>query len=219
MVALRPFVLYCYPSVLFGSLTYALAVVWLIVISETIGEIFRHPPYGYNQQTVGLFYISPFIGGILGSLTCGLLSDRIVRYLVSKNKGVYEPEFRLVMIIPSTLFIAIGLMGYGWSSQVHNPWVAPVIFFGAMSFGSSMASTTAITFAVDSYKVFAAESLVSFNFLKNLLGFCFSLFNNKYADREGYRAAYVTYGGDSNICQSFCYPTLHIWQKTSKMDR
>ena len=68
------------------------------------------------------------------------------------------------MIIPSTFFIAIGLMGYGWSSQVHNPWVAPVIFFGAMSFGSSMASTTAITFAVDSYKVFAAESLVSFNF-------------------------------------------------------
>ena len=54
------------------------------------------------------------------------------------------------MIIPSTFFIAIGLMGYGWSSQVHNPWVAPVIFFGAMSFGSSMASTTAITFAVDS---------------------------------------------------------------------
>ena len=37
------------------------------------------------------------------------------------------------MIIPSTFFIAIGLMGYGWSSQVHNPWVAPVIFFGAMS--------------------------------------------------------------------------------------
>ena len=88
MVALRPFVLYCYPSVLFGSLTYALAVVWLIVISETIGEIFRHPPYGYNQQTVGLFYISPFIGGILGSLTCGLLSDRIVRYLVSKIRGL-----------------------------------------------------------------------------------------------------------------------------------
>ena len=212
MVALRPFVLYCYPSVLFGSLTYALAVVWLIVISETIGEIFRHPPYGYNQQTVGLFYISPFIGGILGSLTCGLLSDRIVRYLVSKNKGVYEPEFRLVMIIPSTLFIAIGLMGYGWSSQVHNPWVAPVIFFGAMSFGSSMASTTAITFAVDSYKVFAAESLVSFNFLKNLLGFCFSLFNNKYADREGYRAAYVTYGGIQIFVSLFAIP-LYIYGK------
>ena len=80
-----------------------------------------------------------------------------------------------------------------------------------MSFGSSMASTTAITFAVDSYKVFAAESLVSFNFEK-FIRFCFSLFNNKYADREGYRAAYVTYG-EFKYLSVFCYPTLHIWQK------
>lgn len=49
----------------------------------------------------------------------------------------------------------------------------PRNIFGAMSCGSSMASTTAITFSVDSYKMFASETLVSFNFLKNLLGFCF----------------------------------------------
>ena len=48
--------------------------------------------------------------------------------------------------------------------------------------------------------------------MKNLLGFCFSLFNNKYADREGYRAAYVTYG-EFKYLSVFCYPTLHIWQK------
>ncbi|KAI5955778.1 hypothetical protein KGF54_001280 [Candida jiufengensis] len=212
MVALRPFVLYTYPHVLFGSLTYALAVVWLIVISETISEIFRHPPYNYDQQTVGLFYISPFVGGILGSLSCGLISDRLSRFLVSKNRGVYEPEFRLFMIIPSTFFIAIGLMGYGWSSTVENPWIAPIIFFGAMSFGSSMASTTAITFAVDSYKMFAAETLVSFNFLKNFLGFCFSLFNNKYADSQGYKDAYVTYGGIQLFVSLFAIP-LYVYGK------
>ncbi|KAL6453704.1 hypothetical protein SBY92_005276 [Candida maltosa Xu316] len=212
MVALRPFVLYSYPAVLFGAFTYSCAVVWLIVISETISEIFRNPPYGYNQQTVGLFYISPFIGGIIGSLSCGLISDRVCRFLVKKNKGVYEPEFRLIMIIPSTLLTTIGLMGYGWSSQVQNPWIAPVIFFGALACGSSMASTTAITFAVDSYKVFAGEALVSFNFLKNLLGFCFSLFNNKYADEEGYRAAYVTYGGIQLFVSLFAIP-LYIYGK------
>ncbi|CAK9438609.1 uncharacterized protein LODBEIA_P28330 [Lodderomyces beijingensis] len=212
MVALRPFVLYSYPHVLFGSFTYALAVVWLIVISETISEIFRHPPYGYNQQTVGLFYISPFVGGILGSLSCGLISDRLSRFLVSKNRGIYEPEFRLVMIIPSTLFITIGLMGYGWSSTEQDPWIAPVLFFGCMAFGSSMASTTAITFAVDSYKMFAAEMLVSFNFLKNFLGFCFSLFNNRYADRQGYKDAYVTYGGIQLFVSLFAIP-LYIYGK------
>lgn len=212
MVALRPFVLYSYPHVLFGSLTYACAVVWLIVISETISEIFRNPPYGYNQQTVGLFYISPFVGGILGSLSCGLISDRLSRYMVSKNKGVYEPEFRLLMIFPSTIFIVIGLMGYGWSSTEQDPWIAPVLFFGSLAYGSSMASTTAITFAVDSYKMFAAETLVSFNFLKNLLGFCFSLFNNKYADHHGYKNAYVTYGGIQLFVSLFAIP-LYIFGK------
>ena len=115
------------------------------------------------------------------------------------------------MIIPSTFFIAIGLMGYGWSSQVHNPWVAPVIFFGAMSFSSSMASTTAITLLLTLTK-FSLPNLWCHLILKNLLGFCFSLFNNKYADREGYRAAYVTYG-EFKYLSVFCYPTLHIWQK------
>ncbi|EGW34908.1 uncharacterized protein SPAPADRAFT_130850 [Spathaspora passalidarum NRRL Y-27907] len=194
MVALRPFFLYSYPAILYGSFIYSLAVVWLIVISETISDIFRHPPYNYSQMTVGLFYVSPFIGGILGALSCGLISDRLSRYLVSKNHGVYEPEFRLFMVIPSTFFIAFGLMGYGWSAFAEDLWIGPVLFFGSISFGSSMASTAAITFAVDSYKVFAAENLVSFNFLKNLLGFCFSLFNNKFADSQGYRNSFVVYG-------------------------
>lgn len=136
MVALRPFFLYLYPSILFGSLIYSLAVVWLIVISETITGIFQSEGYEYNQQTIGLFYISPFIGGILGSLSAGLISDRLSRFLITRNDGVYEPEFRLFMLIPSTFFTALGLMGFGWSSYEKDVWAGPVILFGCLSFGS-----------------------------------------------------------------------------------
>lgn len=194
MVALRPFFLYLYPSVLYGSLQYSMSVVWLIVISETVSDIFKNPPYGYSQQTVGLFYLGPFIGGVLGSLLTGFTGDRITRYMVARNHGIYEPEFRLIMLIPSTIFMCIGLFGYGWSAQVADPWIAPVIFFGCLSFGSSMTSTTVITFTVDSYKMFAAESLVSFNFAKNLLGFIFSLFNTKVYKNRGGKNTFVIYG-------------------------
>ncbi|KAK6464837.1 member of major facilitator superfamily multidrug-resistance protein [Scheffersomyces coipomensis] len=212
MVCLRPFFLYTYPSVLFGSFVYCFAVVWLIVISETISDIFMGSGYDYDQQTVGLFYVSPFVGGILGSLSAGLISDRLSRYLVSKNHGVYEPEFRLLMIIPSTFFISFGLMGFGWSSQNKDAWIAPVIFFGCVGFGSSMASTTAITFTVDSYKMFAAESLVSFNFLKNLMGFIFSLFNNDFIHSRGERTAFLTYGSVQLFLSLFAIP-LYIYGK------
>ncbi|CUM66269.1 uncharacterized protein PRCAT00003930001 [Priceomyces carsonii] len=212
MVALRPFFLYTYPSVLFGSLIYSLAVVWLIVISETISEIFRGEGYNYDQKTVGLFYISPFCFGILGSLSAGLISDRASRYMVSKNGGIYEPEFRLIMIIPSTFFITIGLMGFGWSSHIKDLWIGPILFFGSVSFGCSMASTTAITFAIDSYRVFAAESLVSFNFLKNLLGFIFSLFNTNFFHARGGKTTFITYGAVQLFISLFAIP-LYIYGK------
>lgn len=212
MVALRPFFLYSYPSVLFGSFVYSLAVVWLIVISETIAEIFHGEAYGYTQQTIGLFYISPFIGGILGSMCTGLVSDRLSRYLVSKNHGIYEPEFRLFMMIPATFFIAFGLIGYGWSAQAEDMWAGPVIFFGCLSFGSSMASTTAITFTVDSYKMFAAEALVSFNFLKNFLGFIFSIFNNAAYSARGGKNIFIAYGMVQLFVSLFGIP-LYIYGK------
>lgn len=194
MIALRPFFLYTYPSILFGSVIYSFSVIWLIIIAEIISEVFMAHGYGFDQQSIGLFYVSPFVGGILGSLSAGLISDRITRYLVSRNNGVYEPEFRLVMLLPATLFMAFGLIGFGWSSERQDVWVGPIIFFGSVSFGCSIASTTAITFTVDSYKMFAAEALVSLNFMKNFLGFVFSLFNTSFLHNEGGRITFATYG-------------------------
>ncbi|CAK7905786.1 protein Hol1p [[Candida] anglica] len=212
MIALRPFFLYLYPSVIFGSIVYSLSVVWLIVISETISEIFRGDGYGYSQSTVGLFYVSPFVGGVCGSMFTGLVSDRISRYMISKNHGVYEPEFRLVMLVVSTFFISFGLMGFGWSSQQTDLWIGPIVFFGCVGFGSSMASTTAITFTVDSYKMFAAEALVSFNFSKNLLGFIFSLFNNAFMSSRGPRTTFVVYGCVQIFVSLFAVP-MYIYGK------
>lgn len=211
-VALRPFFLYLYPPVLYGSLVYSMAVVWLIVISETVSEIFKGQDYGYSQQTIGLFYLGPFIGGVLGSLATGFVGDRLVRYLAAKNHGIYEPEFRLFMLIPATILECFGLMGYGWSAADAQPWIAPVIFFGCLSFGSSMASTTAITYTVDCYKMFAAEALVSFNFAKNFLGFIFSLFNTEVYFARGGKNTFVIYGV-VQMFLSLCGIGIYIYGK------
>ncbi|ODV93597.1 hypothetical protein PACTADRAFT_51380 [Pachysolen tannophilus NRRL Y-2460] len=212
MVFLRPFVLYLYPSVLFGALVYSFAIVWLILISETISKLFSESPYDYSQIIIGLFYVSPFIGCALGSIVAGKFSDFLVRKLVAKNNGTYEPEFRLVMIIPVVISICIGLMGFGWSIQNKDLWIVPVIFFGVLGFGSSLASTTAITYTVDSYRIFATEALVSLNFSKNLLGFIFSLFNTSFVAARGVRTAFLTFGGVQIFICLFAIP-LYIHGK------
>ena len=168
LVAFRPFILYAYPSILWSTLVYSLSIGWLIVLSESVSSIYENKEsYNFTALQTGLVYVSPFLGGVLGTAVAGKVSDIIVRFMSRRNGGVYEPEFRLVMAIPVTVATCIGLMGFGWSAQEKDQWIVPTVFFGIISFGCALGSTTAITFAVDSYRQYAGEALVTLNFSKS----------------------------------------------------
>jgi len=168
-IAIRPFILFAYPSVLWSTAIYSLSVGWLIVLSESVSVIFEGSDhYGFTPLQTGLIYISPFVGGLLGTAVAGKVSDIVVKFMTRRNGGIYEPEFRLVMAIPTALSTAAGLMGFGWSAQLMDAWIVPTIFFGMISFGCCLGSTTAITFCVDSYRQYAGEALVTLNFSKSM---------------------------------------------------
>lgn len=167
-VVVRPLILFAYPAVLWSAMVYALSVGWLIVLSESVAHVYQNKEsYNFSALGTGLVYLSPFIGGILGTAVAGKVSDIIVRFMARRNGGVYEPEYRLVMAIPVALATAAGLMGFGWSAEEKDLWIVPTIFFGVVSFGCTMGSTTAITFCVDSYRQYAGEALVTLNFCKS----------------------------------------------------
>lgn len=166
-VAARPFILFAYPAILWSTVVYALSVGWLIVMSELVSHIYQGGSYNFTSLQTGLIYISPFVGGLIGTAVAGKVSDIIVKFMTRRNGGVYEPEFRLVMGIPIALSTTAGLMAFGWSAQEKDAWIVPTIFFGLVSFGCCLGSTTAITFAVDSYRQYAGEALVTLNWSKS----------------------------------------------------
>lgn len=166
--AIRPFILFAYPSVLWSALVYSLSIGWLVVLSESVSEIYRNShTYNFTSFQVGLVYLSAFTGGVLGTALAGKVSDFIVRFMASRNEGIFEPEFRLVMALPVAICSVAGLMGFGWSVEERDNWIVPTVFFGIISFGCSLGSTTAITFCVDSYRQYAGEALVTLNFSKS----------------------------------------------------
>ncbi|WEW57468.1 hypothetical protein PRK78_002935 [Emydomyces testavorans] len=217
-VMIRPFILFAYPAVLWSSMVYALSVGWLIVLSEAVAEIYRNKQsYNFSALATGLVYISPFVGGILGTVVAGKVSDIIVQWMSRRNGGIYEPEFRLVMSAPIAICTAMGLMGFGWSAQEKEKWIVPTVFFGILSFGCTLGSTTSITFCVDSYRQYAGEALVTLNFSKNVLhGFIFSLFFVDWLHTDGAKTVFVALGGIHMGCMLFSIP-MYIYGKRARM--
>jgi MFS family permease len=217
-VAVRPFFLFTYPSIMWSALIYAMSIGWLIVLSESVGHIYEdRDTYNFTPLQVGLVYISPFIGGIIGTAIAGKVSDIIVRYMARKNGGIYEPEFRLVMAIPIAISTVAGLMGFGWSVEERDNWIVPTVFFGIISFGCSLGSTTSITFAVDSYRQYAGEALVTLNVSKNILhGLVWSLFFNRWLEKDGSRLVFNCIGGIQLACLLTTIP-MYIWGKRGRM--
>ncbi|PNS17928.1 hypothetical protein CAC42_3887 [Sphaceloma murrayae] len=217
-VFVRPFILFAYPSILWSTLVYSLSIGWLIVLSESVTDIYKsRNTYNFTSLQAGLVYISPFIGGVLGTAVAGKVSDVIVRWMSRRNGGVYEPEFRLVMAIPIAFTTTIGLMGYGWSAEERDAWIVPTVFFGFISFGCSLGSTTSITFAVDSYRQYAGEALVTLNFSKNIFhGLVFSLFFNRWLEHEGSKKVFIAIGGIQLACMFTTIP-MYIYGKRARM--
>ncbi|KAF4448048.1 hypothetical protein FALBO_16862 [Fusarium albosuccineum] len=154
--------------------------------------IYRNPEgYNFTALQTGLIYVSPFIGAILGTGVAGKISDILERAMSRRNGGMYEPEFRLIMAGPILITTSIGLMGFGWSAEEKDSWIVPTVFFGIVSFGCSLGSTTSITFCVDSYRQYAGEALVTLNFTKNIAhGLVFSLFVSHWLEKDGSKMVY-----------------------------
>ncbi|TLD32557.1 major facilitator superfamily domain-containing protein [Venturia nashicola] len=218
LIMIRPFILLAYPSIAWASLTYACSVGWLIVLSESISALYRNrETYNFTAFESGLVYIAAFIGGVFGTAVAGKLSDIAVKFMAKRNGGVYEPEFRLVMIVPVAISSVAGLMGFGWSIEVKDMYMVPTVFFGLISFGCSLGSTVAISFAVDCYREFAGEALVTLNFSKNILhGLVWSLFFPEWLEHKGSKKVFVAIGMIQLACLLFTIP-MFIYGKRARM--
>lgn len=134
-----------------------------------------------------------------------------------RNGGLYEPEFRLVMAVPVAISTVLGLIAFGWSAQEKDNYMVPTVFFGVISFGCSLGSTTSITFCVDSYRQYAGEALVTLNFSKNIFhGLVFSLFLTEWLEAQGAKAVFMWIGIIQIILMLFTIP-MYIYGKRMRM--
>jgi len=79
------------------------------------------------------------MGSLLGTFLSQWLSDYLATFLAKRNRGVYEPEFRLVIMIPYIILAVAGLVAFGASVTNQEPWPVPVVVgFGVFALGTQL---------------------------------------------------------------------------------
>ncbi|KAJ7471421.1 MFS general substrate transporter [Mycena galericulata] len=171
ILLMRPFLLFFTPIVFWGGLVYGLGITFLVLFAVSVSIIFSQPPYNFSAASVGLTYIGPLISAFIATLLAGPLTSYCARILSRHNKGIFEPEFKLLPVVLYAIFGTMGFVGFGMSLQRGLPWIGPVMFTSIANFGIVMGSTAAISYVIDSHRHTADAALGSLIVHKNVWSF------------------------------------------------
>jgi len=153
---LRPFPLFIHPAFAWACLIQGTMIGWTVFIGVILASIFMGPPYWWNEVKTGYTYVGPFLGALLGFIFSGVMADTSAKFMTRRNNGIYEPEFRILLVIPMTIIGCIGLYGFGASASqiitgnVH--WIVPTIFFGLQVAGMVIGTVSSSLYIVDAYR-------------------------------------------------------------------
>lgn len=105
---IAPFQIFLFPIVFWAAMSLGFAANCLLALNLTQSQVFAAPPYLFTPGQVGFVNFAFVVGGILGLLTAGPISDWVALRAARRNNGVREAEMRLVALVP---YIAICLIG------------------------------------------------------------------------------------------------------------
>ena len=91
-----------------------------------------------------------------------------------KNNGIYEPEFRLWVVILYLFFGTMVFVGFGLSVAAGDHWFGFTMFMGMINGASIFGNVTFIAYVVDCHPFVASESLITLNIAKSVIVYAFT---------------------------------------------
>ncbi|EJU00840.1 MFS general substrate transporter [Dacryopinax primogenitus] len=131
---------------------------------------FAVPPYNFSQVSIGLVFIAGCLGGILGSLTSGKLSDMVVIRAKQKMGDAYRPEVRLRVSWLGVPFVPIELLIYGWTIQTGQFWIVPLVGIFFFALGMQLTNSPIIAYYSEAVPGKAASVVAVHNLCRMFSG-------------------------------------------------
>lgn len=158
--------------VLYIVLLQGWTVALFVAIAYVLAQIFGLPPYNLSASVIGYLSVGPFLGGLVGLLVFGAINDPIIKYMSRRNKGIYEPEYRLVICLGG-LLIGAGLFGFGHVAQNGGSHYLTAFLHGLVLFGVMATGISTTSYALDAFRNMSSEIFIMGMCVKNFLFYGF----------------------------------------------
>jgi hypothetical protein len=189
--AVKPLPLVTFPAVIYAALTYSVYASGLTLIALLQDTIFSAPPYNLSASQIGLTNLPLFGVGLIGTLIAGYIADFVVYFVTKMNNGIYEPEFRIVLMVIATSLSSVAYIGFGFSVAAGATIYIPIAFLGIQTFATPFATSAMFTYVMDCHPRLAPQAFVTMNFVKALLSLLMSDVVNSWFKESGAKSVFT----------------------------
>ncbi|CAD6566702.1 MAG: hypothetical protein ASARMPREDX12_008802 [Alectoria sarmentosa] len=188
---LRPLIFLSFPVIFYAGFSYGSNLVWFNVLNGTASLILSGKPYGFSSSTVGLAYISPFIGMALASLYTGGVGDWLILKLARRNGGIMQSEYRLWLFSLSILLVPGGLILWGVGAAHNVQWFGLVFAMGVIGFTNTVGVQLSVSYCIDSYRELSGEAMVTVILVRNTMSFAIGYGITPWVTQMGLQNAFI----------------------------
>ncbi|PVH69073.1 hypothetical protein DL98DRAFT_661870 [Cadophora sp. DSE1049] len=174
---------------------------------------FPYGPYNFSPSAIGLLSLPPFIGSMMGAVWCGPVSDWSIQVLAKRNKGVYEPEMRLYIMIVPAILSPVGIWIYGIGVGQGLPWIVPCVGMAINGFGLTGMGGLCTIFLLDSYKEIAADGFVVVAFMRNGLAMVVVFALTPWIEGMGIQNTFILVGASCLFINLLMIPMIIFGKK------
>ncbi|KAL3474494.1 major facilitator superfamily domain-containing protein [Aspergillus californicus] len=192
-IMIRPFILFLYPPILWAFLAWGTTITFTIAFGYVNGVLFVAEPYNMTTSQVGLTYLSPLIQSTIAEIISGPACDWIAVHLTKRNGGIYEPEFRLVLMAAGLVLGVAGFYGFGATVHYKTHWAGPVLTYGMVNASLALVSTCVFGYVIDAFRALGEEAFVAVN-ARNFLSFGILYFINAWLEKDGVLQVFIVLG-------------------------
>ncbi|GME65294.1 putative mfs transporter protein [Neofusicoccum parvum] len=210
-LVIAPFAVCLNVAILWIVIVSGMSVAFYVAQSYVMAQIFSAPPYLLTASGVGYLSMGPFIGGLLGAVFMGVVSDPLIGWASRRNGGVYEPEYRLLCMLPGVLS-GLGLMLFGHLCEQQASYYVTATVHGIDLFGILCIAIASSAYGIDAYRDMSSEIFIIGMVFKNFVFYGFSYFVNNWTATAGPAQVFYVFGGIA-FAMVVSTPPLFIWGK------